>query len=141
MSMISGAQHPRHASARIGRSRSGPASRTVSAPASADIPAHWRKEDPRRQALDRLHVVSASVPFRLWIEQGCPAVFDWEGHETDAEEALLHEYDAIVEAGPQVLEDWECERLRLPLGATNADAHRELRKRWPVDLPERPRGT
>lgn len=85
--------------------------------------------------------MSATVPFRLWVEQGCPAVFDWDGRKTCADEALLHEYDAIVEAGPQALEDWECERLGLPLGATNADAHRELRKRWPLDISERLKST
>jgi hypothetical protein len=84
--------------------------------------------------------MSATVPSRIWVEQGRPAVFDWDGR-ADADEALLHEYGAIVEAEPQALEDWECERLGLPLGATNADAHRDLRKPWPLDIPERPKGT
>jgi hypothetical protein len=76
--------------------------------------------------------VSATVPFRLWIEAGCPAFFDWDGKLVEAEEALLHEYDAIAETGPQRLEGWECEKLSLPLGSTNAEAHAKLRLIWPL---------
>jgi hypothetical protein len=86
--------------------------------------------------------MAATVPFRLWIEQGCPAVFDWNGTPAEANDALLYEYDAIAVAGPQPLEDWECDKLGLPRGTTNADAHRKLRETWPMTAhaPPRPSG-
>jgi hypothetical protein len=68
-------------------------------------------------------------PFRLSIAQGCPDAFDWDGRKTEADEALMHECDAIYEVGPHPLEDWECEKLGMPLGTTNEDAHRKLRER------------
>ena len=77
--------------------------------------------------------VSATVPFRLWIEQGCQAHFDWEGRQGTADDALLHEYDAIAETGPERLDDSECEKLNLPLGSTNAEAHAKLRQIWPME--------
>jgi hypothetical protein len=76
--------------------------------------------------------MSATRPFGLWIEQGCPAVFDWDGRQTEADEALLHEYDAIAETGPQALTDRECDLLGLSHGSTNAEAHAILRKVWPL---------
>jgi hypothetical protein len=76
--------------------------------------------------------MAATVPFRLWVEQRCPPVFDWNGSLATANEALLYEYDAIFEAGPQPLEDWECDKLGLPHGSSNADAHRKLRDVWPM---------
>jgi hypothetical protein len=76
--------------------------------------------------------MSATVPFRRWIEQGCPAVFDWDGKPAEAEEALLSEYDVIAEFGPTPLDDSECEKLGLPIGTTNEEAHRKLRETWPL---------
>ena len=76
--------------------------------------------------------MSATVPFRLWIEQGCGPNFEWGEESWEANDALLYEYDAISEAGPQPLESWECERLEMPPGTTNAEAHVTLRKIWPL---------
>jgi hypothetical protein len=78
--------------------------------------------------------VSATVPFRLWIEQGCGPSFEWGGESWEPNDALMHEYDAIHEAGPQPLEEWECERLGMPPGTTNAEAHAQLRKTWPLKM-------
>jgi hypothetical protein len=41
--------------------------------------------------------VAATVPFRLWIEQGCGATFVWgtDGGTYAADDALKYEYDAI----------------------------------------------
>ena len=72
-----------------------------------------------------------TVPFQLRIEQGCPAVFQWGGIPATANEALLHEYEAIAGAGPRPLEDWECDKVGMPRGTTNAEAHRKLREIWP----------
>jgi hypothetical protein len=71
---------------------------------------------------------------RLWIEQGCGPTFVWgsDGGIWTADDALKYEYDAIYEAGPQPLEDWECDALAMPRGTTNAEAHEQLREKWPL---------
>ena len=69
----------------------------------------------------------------MWIEQGCGPTFEWGDAGTfEANDALLYEYDLIHEAGPIPLEDWECDGLGMPRGTTNAEAHAELRKKWPL---------
>jgi hypothetical protein len=80
--------------------------------------------------------MSATVPFRLWIEQGCGPTFKWgdDPNTWEADDALLYEYDAIVEGGPQPLEDWECDALGMPHGTTNAEAHAAMRKIWPLKM-------
>jgi hypothetical protein len=79
-----------------------------------------------------------TVPFRRWLEAGCPDEYDYDGMLMDADHILATEYDAISEGGLTVLDGSQCAKLGLPPGSTNVDAIRELRKRWPIDVPKPP---
>jgi hypothetical protein len=80
-----------------------------------------------------------SVPFRRWLDAGCPDEFDYDGMEVDAQWVIGIEYDSIVESRPGsqtvVLDDVDCERLGIPRGSTNADAIQRLSGANPLDHP------
>ena len=77
--------------------------------------------------------MSASVPFRLWIQAGCPDTYNFDGLQLTADDIIGYEYDAIHEAGATVLEEDECQRLGLPLGSTNESAIQVIRANRPLN--------
>lgn len=77
--------------------------------------------------------MSASVPFRLWIQAGCPETYDYDGMHLTVDDIIGYEYDAIHETGASVLEDEECERLGIPVGSTNESAVKILRASRPLN--------
>jgi hypothetical protein len=82
--------------------------------------------------------MSASVPFRLWIEAGCPDTYDYDGMHVTADDIIGYEYDAIGAAGAAMLEDDECEKLGIPVGSSNEMAIQHIRQTRPLKLPRRP---
>lgn len=79
-----------------------------------------------------------TVPFERWLAAGCPDEYDYDGMQVDADWIISVEHESIHEGGESVLDDNACEQLGLPLGSTNVDAIRELRKRWPLDIQPPP---
>jgi hypothetical protein len=79
-----------------------------------------------------------TVPFTRWLAAGCPDEYDYEGMPVDADWILAIEDESVRDGGLTVLDNDQCKQLGLPSGSTNADAVRELRKRWPVDFPTDP---
>ncbi|MFL5959411.1 MAG: hypothetical protein ACJ75G_03965 [Gaiellaceae bacterium] len=80
-----------------------------------------------------------SMPFRRWLDAGCPEEFDYDGMSVDAQWVIGIEYESIVESRPGsqpvVLTDADCKRLGIPSGSTTADAIQKLSGNNPLDHP------
>jgi hypothetical protein len=66
-----------------------------------------------------------TVPFRRWLEAGCPDEFGYDGMLVDADWILTIEDESISEGGLTVLDDATCAQLDLSSGSTNADTARQ----------------
>ena len=74
--------------------------------------------------------MTATVPFRIWLDLGCPEAFDYDGLDLTASEAVSYEDEAIEDGiPPQVISDAHCDLLGIPRGSTNVDAVAAARSR------------
>ena len=74
--------------------------------------------------------MTATIPFGLWVDLGCPESFDYDGLELTAQDALGYEVEAVEDGiPPQVLSDAHCDLLGIPHGSSNIDAIAAVRSR------------